>query len=83
MNSQFINHNGILYLILRNMHLHQFHDKNGTFLNDKLIAWKNWLGANHVLQFNEVYLFVSEVEEAVWEDLPQNIIEIEKIGVEV
>ena len=64
-------HNDILYLILRDMNPHHFHNKKGEFLNDKLVAWKQFLGAEHVLKLNGRFLFVEEIQSIDFEDLPQ------------
>ena len=45
------------------MPLHQFHDKKGVYNNEKLKAWKQYLGADHVLKVEERYLFVEEIKE--------------------
>ena len=71
---QLFQHNGILYLVIRAMPSHQFHDKTGQFNNEKLKAWKEWLNCDHVLKHNEVYLFVEEVEVIEYEELPQEVI---------
>jgi hypothetical protein len=70
---QLFQYHDTLYLVVRAMPLHQFHDKTGEFNNEKLKAWKEWLGCDHVLKHNEVYLFVEtipehEYEEVKWDD---------------
>ena len=68
---QLFKHGDLLYLVNRVMQLHQFHDKTGTFNNEKLKTWKEWLGCDHVLKHNEVYLFVETIPEHEFEELPQ------------
>lgn len=53
------------------MPLHQFHDKKGVFNNEKMKVWKEWLGCDHVLKHNEMYLFVETLPEHEFEELPQ------------
>jgi hypothetical protein len=62
-------HNDILYLVLREMPIHQFHNKKNEFLNDKLVLWKEFLGADHVLKVGEVFLFVEEIKPTDFEDI--------------
>ena len=61
---QLFSHNDTLFLILRDMPLHQFQTKTGEFNNEKLKAWKLWLSADHVLKVEERYLFVETIKEA-------------------
>jgi hypothetical protein len=62
-------HNDILYLVLREMYPHTFHNKAGEFLNDKLLSWKQFLGAEHVLKVEDRFLFVEEIKPTDFEDL--------------
>ena len=64
-------HGNLLYLVNRVMPLHQFHDKAGVFNNDKMKVWKEWLGCDHVLKHNEMYLFVETLPAYEFEELPQ------------
>jgi hypothetical protein len=68
---QLFKHGELLYLINRIMPLHQFHDKKGVFNNEKMKVWKEWLGCDHVLKHNEMYLFVETLPEHEFEELPQ------------
>lgn len=51
------------------MPIHQFHNKKNEFLNDKLVLWKEFLGADHVLKVGEVFLFVEEIKPTDFEDI--------------
>jgi hypothetical protein len=53
------------------MYPHIFHNKAGEFLNDKLLLWKEFLGAEHVLKVESKFLFVEEIQSIDFEDLPQ------------
>ena len=68
---QLFKHGNLLYLVNRIMPLHQFHDKAGVFNNEKMKVWKEWLGCDHVLKHNEMYLFVETLPEHEFEELPQ------------
>lgn len=64
---QLFKHGNLLYLVNRVMPLHQFHDKTGVFNNEKMKAWKEWLGCDHVLKHNNMYLFVETLPEHEFE----------------
>jgi len=51
------------------MNPHTFHNKAGEFLNDKLLAWKEFLGAEHVLKVEDKFLFVEEIKPIDFEEL--------------
>jgi hypothetical protein len=68
---QLFKHGELLYLVNRVMPLHQFHDKAGVFNNEKMKVWKEWLGCDHVLKHNEMYLFVETLPAHEFEELPQ------------
>ena len=68
---QLFKHGELLYLVNRVMPLHQFHDKAGVFNNEKMKVWKEWLGCDHVLKHNEMYLFVETLPAYEFEELPQ------------
>ena len=69
---QLFKHGNLLYLVNRVMPLHQFHDKAGVFNNEKMKVWKEWLGCDHVLKHNEMYLFVETLPAHEFEELPQD-----------
>ena len=52
------------------MPLHQFHDKKGVFNNEKMKVLKEWLGCDHVLKHNEMYLFVETLQGHEFKELP-------------
>lgn len=53
------------------MPLHQFHDKTGAFNNEKMKTWKEWLGCDHVLKHNNMYLFVETLSEHEFEEVEE------------
>ena len=66
---QLFKHGELLYLVNRVMPLHQFHDKAGVFNNDKMKVWKEWLGCDHVLKHNGMYLFVETLPAHEFEEI--------------
>ena len=73
---QLFKHGDTLYLVNRVMPLHQFHDKTGVFNNEKMKAWKEWLGCDHVLKHNESYLFVEIIPEYEFEQVVEEMMEV-------
>lgn len=76
---QLFKHGDLLYLVNRAMPLYQFHDKQGVFNNDKLKAWKAWLGCDHVLKHNELYLFVEILPEYEFEEITEEKLKITEL----
>lgn len=72
---QLFKHGDLLYLVNRVMPLHQFHDKTGVFNNNKMKAWKEWLGCDHVLKHNEMYLFVETLQGYEFEEVVEEMME--------
>jgi len=73
---QLFKHGNLLYLVNRIMPLHQFHDKAGVFNNEKMKVWKEWLGCDHVLKHNEMYLFVETLPAHEFEEIEDEIMEV-------
>ena len=57
-------HNGESYLLLRDMPEYSFKNKDGSFNRDVLIAWREYLGGDHVLKLNDRYLIVETLKDA-------------------
>ena len=53
-------HQGQLYKILRQISLHNF-EKGGL---DYVKAWRDYLGADHVLKNNTHFMFCETIQEA-------------------
>lgn len=51
------------------MPLHQFENNKNEINNNKIKVWKRWLEADHVLKFNEHYLFVEKVQDIEFEEM--------------
>jgi len=73
---QLFKYGDLLYVINRTMPLHQFHDKAGVFNNEKMKAWKQWLGCDHVLKHNNMYLFVETLPEYEFEEVKEEEIQL-------
>ena len=56
----FFSHQGNLYIILRQIPFHNF-EKHGI---DKVKAWRDYLGADHVLKSQTHYMFCETVKDA-------------------
>ena len=63
-------HNGNLYLIIREIPLHNFTRKDGSIIPEVFNGWKEHLGADHVLKTQTHFLFCEKVQDIEWEDIP-------------
>ena len=54
------NHQGNIYMVLREIPFHNF--KVGGM--DKVKAWRDYLGADHVLKSQTHYMFCETIQEA-------------------
>jgi hypothetical protein len=61
---QLFKYNDKLYVIVRDMALHNFTNKGGDVNTEKLRAWRDYLGCDHVLKHNERFLLVQTIQEA-------------------
>ena len=63
-------HGGRLFIIKREIPLHNFKKKNETHLDmDFVKAWRDWLGADHVLRTKTHFLFVMNVDDVEFEEV--------------
>ena len=60
-------HNEKLYLVLRNMHEHNFQNKDGSVNMNVLKAWRDYLGGDHVLKQNDRFLIVETIQDIEYE----------------
>jgi len=67
--SQFYRHNDTLYLVIRRIPHFMFHKRDGEYLQDLFLEWKENLKADHVLKDQTHYLFCHTIEDAVYEDI--------------
>jgi hypothetical protein len=62
---QLFKYNDKLYVIVRDMALHNFTNKGGDVNTEKLRAWRDYLGCDHVLKHNERFLLVQTIQDAI------------------
>ena len=58
-------HNDKLYVIVRDMALHNFLNSDGSVNMEVLKEWRDWLGCDHVLKHNERFLLVQTIQDAI------------------
>lgn len=66
---QLYKHNDTYYKILRTMPHHNFMDKKGVIQMELLKAWRDWLGADHVLRVQDSYLMCETIPEIDFEEI--------------
>ena len=69
---QLFKHNDKLYVIIRDMALHNFENKDGNINMEVLKAWRDHLGCDHVLRHNERFLIAQTIQDAIIEDENSN-----------
>jgi len=57
-------HNGTFYMILRMLKEHQVTGNNGIVNMEYLKAWRDHVGADHVLKDGDTFLLCQTVQEA-------------------
>jgi len=62
---QLFKHNDKLYVIIRDMAIHNFENKDGSINMEVLKAWRDEMGCDHVLRHNDRYLLVQTIQEAI------------------
>lgn len=62
---QLFKFNDKLYVVVRDMALHNFLNKDGSVNMEVLKTWRDWLGCDHVLKHNERFLLVQTIQEAI------------------
>lgn len=62
-------HNDTWYKILREMPNHNFVDKKGVIQMELLKAWRDWLGADHVLRVQDTYLMCETIHDTAFEEI--------------
>jgi hypothetical protein len=68
---QLYRHNDKVYVILRKLSHHNLTDKQGNIISGLFNAWKEYLGADHVLRDSTHFMFCETVLDVDWEDLPE------------
>lgn len=66
------------YLIIRQLPHHNICDGKGEVIPTVFKAWKEYLGADHVLKTNEHFIFCETVQDVDWEDVKVEMPELEE-----
>lgn len=66
---QLYKHNDTYYKILRDIPSHNFMDKKGVIQMELLKAWRDWIGADHVLRIQDKYLMCETIPEIDFEEI--------------
>ena len=61
---QLYQHNDNWYKIIRAIKVHNVSEKNGNLNMEWLKAWRDYLGGDHVLRHNDVFLICETVQDA-------------------
>lgn len=62
-------HNGKAYLILRRVPAHNVSDKQGNIVSELFNAWKEHLGADHVLKNSTHFMYCETIPDIEWEEV--------------
>ena len=69
---QLFKHNDKLYIVVRDMALHNLTNKDGSVNMEVLKLWRDHLECDHVLKRNDRFLLVQTIQEAVIADQNPN-----------
>jgi len=61
-------HNDKVYVILRRIPQHNIKNKEGKIIPELFHGWKEYLGADHVLQDTTHFMFCETVKDVEWEE---------------
>ena len=73
MNKKFYTHNDKLFLVLKEVHENKVKDKDGSPNLEFLKAWRDWIGADHVLRVSHSYLLCETVQELEFEEIKEKL----------
>ena len=62
-------YNDNVYLVLRDMVASYFFNKQGELNRELLNAWKEYLGADHILKIENRFLMCETVPEPEWNEV--------------
>jgi hypothetical protein len=62
---QLFKFNDKLYVVVRDMALHNFLNRDGSVNMEVLRAWRDHMGCDHVLKQNERFLLVQTIQDAI------------------
>jgi len=66
---QLYRHNDKVYLILRRLAHHNVSDKHGNIIPEMFNAWKQFLGADHVLRDSTHFIYCETVPDVEFEEI--------------
>jgi len=66
---QLYKHNDTWYQVIRTIYAHSVSDKNGVVNMEILKEWRNYLGGDHVLRQNNVFLICETIPEIEYETI--------------
>jgi len=72
---QLYRHNDKVYVILRKLPHHNVSDKQGNIISELFNAWKEHLGADHVLRDSTHFMFCETVPDVEWEEIVEEVTE--------
>ena len=73
MNKRFYTHNEKLFLVLKEVHENKVKNKDGSPNLEFLKAWRDWIGADHVLRVSHSYLLCETVQELEFEEVKEEL----------
>ena len=73
MNKRFYTHNEKLFLVLKEVHENKVKNKDGSPNLEFLKAWRDWIGADHVLRVSHSYLLCETVQELEFEEIKEKL----------
>jgi hypothetical protein len=62
---QLFKFNDKLYVVVRDMALHNFLNRDDSVNMEVLKAWRDHMGCDHVLKHNERFLLVQTIQDAI------------------
>jgi len=62
-------YNGEVYVVLRDIPVSYFFNKEGQLIRELLHEWKEYLEADHILKTESHFLFCETVKEPKWEEI--------------
>ena len=64
-------HNDTWYQIIRVLKVHNVSNKDGSVNMEVLKAWRDYVGADHVLQQQDEFWLCETVQEPEWEEITE------------
>jgi len=61
------------YTILRRVPIHNVSDKQGNIISELFNAWKEHLGADHVLKNSTHFMYCETIPDIEWEEVIEDL----------